>query len=457
MKKAPLAGIRVIEHGQLLAVPFAARQLADLGAEVIKIEAAIRLDSHRQTTYPDNDPGDRFWDRGGTYYSENRGKLGITLDLRNPVAVEVAKDLVRISDVVVENFTTRVMQQFGLDYAELIKIKPDIIVMSSTGYGHTGPWKDFKAVGPTTESASGVAVTTGYEDDDPQMADIPYTDYVAADQNVMGVLLALYKRKRTGKGSEVDISQVEAQASLAGELYMDAALNGTSHVPHGNHHAVMSPHEFFPCAGEDRWCAIAVSNDEEWQGLQAAMGNPAWAADAKFAHLDGRKANEAELDGKLAEWTRGFDAHALMERLQSHGVPAGVAQSGRDLVFNEHLAARGFFGWLSHPDGTDIPDKPYAGSGWRFSESDRGLRRNAPALGEHNEHVLRNILGYSAEKYAEIVASGALGGAPEEFNRPNPVGLDVLLKQGRIVEHDTGYQERLQQFRETHPSANGSK
>ncbi|MFA7248176.1 MAG: CoA transferase [Dehalococcoidia bacterium] len=457
MKKAPLAGIRVIEHGQLLAVPFAARMLADLGAEVIKIEAAIRLDSHRQTTYPDNDPGAHFWDRGGTYHNENRGKLGITLDLRNPIAIEVCKDLVRISDVVVENFTTRVMQQFGLDYAELVKIKPDIIMMSSTGYGHTGPWKDFKAVGPTTESASGVAVTTGYDGLDPVMADIPYTDYVAADQNVLGVLLALYRRTRTGRGSDVDISQVEAQASLAGELYMDAALNGTSHAPHGNRHPMMAPHDFFPCAGEDRWCAIAVSSDEEWRRLQEAMGNPAWAADARFAALAGRQANLAELDAKLAEWTRAFEAFELMTLLQANGVAAGVAQTGRDLVFNEHLAARGFFDWVTPPASTEIPEKPYSGTGWHFSESEHGLRRGAPLLGEHNEYVLRNILGYSAEKYATIVASGALGGAPEEFNRPHPVALEVLQRQGRVVEIDPDYLEHLRRFKETHPPNGSSK
>ena len=448
MKPAPLQGIRVIEHGQLLAVPFAARMLADLGAEVIKIEAAIRLDSHRQTTYPDNDPGERFWDRGGTYYSENRGKLGITLDLRSPVAIEVCRDLVRISDVVMENFTTRVMQSFGLDYEELRKIKPDIIMLSSTGYGHTGPWANFKAVGPTTEAASGLAATTGYEGGDPLMPDIPYTDYVAADQGVLAILLALYRRKRTGKGGAIDLSQVEAQASLAGELYMDAAANGTRHVPHGNRHAAMAPHDFFPCAGEDRWCAIAVSSDAEWAGLQAAMGHPAWAADTRYATLPGRLAGVDELDRQLAAWTRGHEAMALMALLQSHGVPAGVALSGRDLVYNEHLNARGFFEWTTHPEGTDIDDKPYPGVGWRFGGSNRGLQRGAPTLGEHNEYVLREILGYSAEKFAEVVASGALGGSPEGFDRPRPVSLEVLRRQGRLVEIDPDYREHMRQFRD---------
>jgi benzylsuccinate CoA-transferase BbsF subunit len=446
MKKAPLEGIRVIEHGQLLAVPYPARLLADLGAEVIKVESPIRLDTHRQTIYPDNDPGNHFWDRGGTFYSENRGKYGITLDLRHADAVQAFKDLARVSDVVMENFTTRVMKGFGLDYESLREVNPNIIYFSSTGYGHTGPWANFRAVGPTTEAASGVASTTGYAGGSPVLADIPYTDYIAAEQGAYAILLALYRRKRTGRGGAIDLSQVEAQAALAGELFLDASANGTQTAPKGNRHSSLAPPGFFRCAGSDRWIAIAVSSDGEWQGLQKAMGNPDWAADTRFATVQGRLDNADEIEPKLTGWTQTQEAMPLMKLLQDHGVPAGVAFDGRDIVLNEHYRARGFMAWADHPPGSDIEPKPYPGVPWRFSESDRGARRGGPGLGQHNEYVLCDLLGYSRDKLAEMKASGALGGDPEDFPRPRPVSLEVLQRQSRAREIDPEYRQRLQEL-----------
>lgn len=443
MKGSPLAGIRIVEHGQLLAVPFAARLLADLGAEVIKVESAVRLDTHRQTTYPDNEPGERFWDRGGTFYSENRGKLGMTLDLRHPDAVAVFRDLVRVSDVVMENFTPRVMRSFHLDFESLREVRPDLIMLSSTGYGQTGPWANYRAVGPTTEAASGLAAVTGYLGGLPVLADIPYTDYVAAEQAVLAILLALYRRRRTGRGSFIDLSQVEPQAALAGELFLDAGANGTPAAPRGNRHPVMAPHGFFPCAGEDRWIAIAVSSETEWRGLQSALGHPTWATDPRYETAAGRRAHAAELEQSLAAWTRGHEPLALMHQLQACGVPAGAVLDARDLITNEQLQERGFFEWADHPPGTEIEAKPYPGAPWRFSASARGARRRAPALGEHNEHVLRDVLGYGEERLAAIDASGALGGPPVDFPRPRPAPLALLARQGRIRELDPEYGQRI--------------
>ena len=258
MKRPPLTGIRVLEQGQLLAVPYAARLLADLGAEVVKVESPLRLDTHRQTTYPNNEPGDVFWERGGTFYSENRGKLGIVLDLRQPAAVEVLRDSVRVSDVVLENFTARVMRSFGLDYPELVKLRPDLIMLSSTGYGHSGPWRNYSAVGPTTEAASGLAAVSGYRGGSPVLADIPYTDYVAAEQAVLAILLALYRRRRTGRGGYVDLAQTEAQSTVAGELLLDAEAGSSGAPPRGNRHPAMAPHRVLPLPRQrplDRDCS----------------------------------------------------------------------------------------------------------------------------------------------------------------------------------------------------------
>jgi len=442
-RQRPLRGVRVLEQGQLLAVPYAGRLLADLGAEVIKVESPLRLDTHRQTTYPNNTPGEHFWDRGGTYYSENRGKLGMTLDLRNPAAVQVFRDLTQVSDVVMENFTSRVMRGFGLDYDELVRQRPDLVMLSSTGYGHSGPWANYGAVGPTTEAASGLAAVSGYRDGPPVLPDIPYTDYVAAEQAVLAVLLALYRRSRTGRGGWIDLAQTETQSALAGELIMDAYVNGADESPRGSRHPAMAPHGFFPCAGDDRWIAIAVASDAEWESMRNAMDNPEWSNGDELRTLAGRKANEDVLEQRLAEWTRSQDAHALMAALQAHRVAAGVALDGRDLVCNEHLRARGFFTWLDHPIHAGIGPKPYPGVPWRFRGSGRAETRRAPALGEHNDLVLRQILGYSEVRIAELHADGALDSQLSNFPKPQPVPLSVLLEQGRVREVDPDYELRI--------------
>jgi benzylsuccinate CoA-transferase BbsF subunit len=444
VKSAPLSGVRVIEHGQLLAVPYAARMLADLGAEVIKVESPVRLDSHRQTTYPDNEPGERYWDRGGTFYSENRGKLCMTLDLRHADSVEAFRDLVRVSDVVMENFTSHVMANFGLDYEALVKVKPDLIMLSSTGYGHTGPWANFRAVGPMTEGASGLAAVTGYDGMPPVMAEVPYTDYIAAEQSVFAITMALFRRKRTGMGCNLDLSQVEAQASILGELFLDAAAHGSQQGTRGNRHPSMAPHGFFPCAGVDRWIAIAVATDAEWQALRKLIGDPSWATDPRFDTLAGRLAGSQTIEENLSRWTGDQDAKHLMHRLQAAGISAGAAQDARDLVFDEQMWARGFFEWSEHPPGTGIEAKPYPGAPWRFSRSPRGVTRRGAGLGEHNRYVLCELLGYSAAKVDAMEQSGALGGAPDSFARPKPLSYEEQLEQKRVIEIDADYREKLE-------------
>ena len=439
--RAPLlSGVRVLEQGQLLAVPYAARLLADLGAEVIKVESPLRLDTHRQTTYPDNVPGRQFWDRGGTFYSENRGKFGMTLNLRTPEGVQIFLDLVRISDVVMENFTARVMPAFGLDYQQLVGERPDLIMLSSTGYGHSGPWANYGAVGPTTEAASGLAAVTGYRGGQPVLPDIPYTDYVAAEHAALAVILALFRRRRTGEGGWIDLAQTETQSALAGELIMEAATPAAAAGPRGNRHPTMAPHGFFPCAGDDRWIAIAVASDAEWDRLQTAMGRPHWSTGDRLASFVQRKANEDEIEREIAGWTRSQDAFALMVLLQSLQIAAGVAMDGRDLVSNDHLRSRGFYSWLDHPPSAGIGRKPYPGVPWHLLMSRRGESRRAPALGEHNDYVLSQLLGYGEGKIARLHASGALASDVNGLTQPQPVPLSVLMQQGRIREVDPDYE-----------------
>ena len=227
----PLEGIRIIEMGQLIAIPWATKMLADMGAQVIRLESCHRLESYRSDSVYRNDVEGEFWNRGANFYEQNRNKLGITLDLNQEEGLSILRELVALSDVFAENFTPRVIKKFRLEYDDLRQIRPDIIMISSTGYGYTGPWSDFGAVGPTTEGASGLAYMTGYADGPPALPEIPYTDYTAAEHTVYAVMAALIHRLRTGRGQFIDISQSQTVSATLPEALMDFSVNNRIESP----------------------------------------------------------------------------------------------------------------------------------------------------------------------------------------------------------------------------------
>ena len=268
----PLEGVRILEMGQLIAVPHAVKMLADMGAQVVRMESHARLEGYRASAFYDNDPGAAWWNRGANFHEQNRNKLGLTLDLSRPNALDTLKELVSQSDVFIENFTPRVMRNFGLEYDDLRKLRPDIVFVSSTGYGFTGPWSAFGAIGPTTEAASGLCHSTGYQDCPPELAEMPYTDYTAAEHTVYAIMAALIHRVRTGQGQFVDVSQAQAASATAPETLMDYTINGRITERIGNRHPYMAPHGFYRCEGADDWIAIAVSRDDEWAALCETLG-----------------------------------------------------------------------------------------------------------------------------------------------------------------------------------------
>ena len=264
---APLEGVRIIEMGQLIAIPWATKMLADMGAQVIRLESCHRLESYRSDSVYRNDVEGEFWNRGANFYEQNRNKLGITLDLSQEEGLAILNELVAVSDVFVENFTPRVIKNFQLEYDYLRHIRPDIVMVSSTGYGFTGPWSDFGAVGPTTEGASGLAYMTGYADGPPALPEIPYTDYTAAEHTVYAVMAALIHRLRTGRGQFIDISQTQTVSATVPEALMDFSVNGRIEPRMGNAHPAMAPHGCYPCLGDDRWITISVADDAQWMAL----------------------------------------------------------------------------------------------------------------------------------------------------------------------------------------------
>ncbi|MCH2672258.1 MAG: CoA transferase [Dehalococcoidia bacterium] len=442
--QGPLAGVRIIEMGQLIAIPFSMKMLADMGAQVIRLESTGRLESYRSDSVYKNDISGEFWNKGANFYEQNRNKLGVTLDLSRPEGLGILKELIRVSDVFSENFTPRVIKNFGLEYEDIRKIKPDIIMVSSTGYGFYGPWANYGATGPATEGAAGLAYQTGYTDRDaPVMSEIPYTDYTSGEHTVFAVMAALMHRLSTGQGQFVDISQTQATSATIPEILMDYSANGRTGNRMGNQDTVMSPHGCYPCQGDDRWITIAVSNNQEWQTLCNVLRQGDWASNSRFEDDLSRWQNRDELDGLIGTVTHSWDAHELMTALQSAGVAAGVVMDSQDLLFDPHLVERNFYEVVSHHDSTGIPPLPYAGRPWKLSRTPAVKGMPAPLMGQHNSLILENMLGKTSEEVKALEESGIIGYGP---TTPRPVQrppMDEQIRQGRMQRFESDFEEQV--------------
>lgn len=416
----PLAGIRVADFGWMGVGSLATRLLADFGAEVIKIESRRRLDMPRRLPiYKGEAPrsfGDEDLDpdpeRGGLHNNYSRNKLGVTIDMSTERGRELAERLIASSDVVSENFAPGVMERWGLDFVRLTELRSDVIFLRMSGFGHDGPDHRYRSYGPIVQAVSGLSFISGLPGEPPSGWGFSYMDNQAAYQSSAAVLLALLHRQRTGEGCEVDVSAVEAGVGMLGPLLLEVAVNGRrtrdDRFPTGNRieHPAAAPHGVYPCAGEDRWVAIAVFDEGEWDALRAAIGDPAWAADPRFATLASRRDDQDALDALLAAWTRQHDRHAMMELLQRHGVRAAAVQDARDLQEHDpQLAHRGVFFELDHPV---IGPATFEGIPFELGSGAPDHWRSAPLLGEDNEYVFREIVGLSEREYATVTQEGVI-------------------------------------------------
>ena len=396
-------GIRVADFSWVGVGPNSTQVLAWHGAEVIRVESSLKLDTFRGGG--PRPAGDGSPDGSAYWANHNRDKLGVQINLRTPEGVEAAKRLIAASDVVTESFTPGFMQRIGLDYESVRAIRPDVIMMSMSMEGQYGPHAQFRGFGLILQAAAGITGLTSWPDRPPTGTGVAYTDWVAMHFAASGLLAALDHRERTGEGQYIDLSQLEATTyALDGALV--AALNGgAATVANGNRHPEAAPHGVFACEGDDRWCAVAVMDDAQWLRLCEAVGREDWAADAGLREAAGRKAREDELEAGLGAWCGKRSAEEAQERLQAAGVPAHLVATMADVQHDRQLDARGHFWETDHPV---IGPLTYDGPAYLLSETRAGPRNPAPLLGQHTEQVFREVLGYSEEELAELVVSGAL-------------------------------------------------
>jgi len=403
MTKQALEGVKVLDFGWIIVGGLTGKHLADHGAKVIRIESARRPDASRAdrqvsvstATNPDDKP---------FYTFLNTSKLDMTIDLKHPRAREVINRLILWADVINENFTPGTMSKLGLGYEEISRIKPDIIMVGSSVYGQTGPLAREWGMDGTGMTLSGHVHLTGWPDREPVMTtSAPYGDTVLPLFAASAIVAALDYRRRTGKGQYIDVSMLEICTFKVGQALLDWQANAHLQTRMGNRAPNAAPHGVFPCVGDDRWCAIAVFHDEEWEAFCRVLGDPPWTKEPRFATLDARKQNEDELEKLVASWTEKYSAEEVMQRMQASGVAAGGVQNARDLMENDpQLEAREFLVPLEHPvlGVFGHPTPPF-----KLLKT-KAQVRTSPCFGEHNEYICTQILGISDDEFVELLQEG---------------------------------------------------
>jgi crotonobetainyl-CoA:carnitine CoA-transferase CaiB-like acyl-CoA transferase len=414
----PLSDVRVLEFSTAWAGPFAGRCLGYLGADVIKVEAPSHPDSWRGSRvggapryYPDLDPGDDPQNRTLLFNSQNIDKSSVALDLKVPGSAEVMRELAATADVVLANFTPGVLDRLGAGFATLSQVNPRIIVVEMPAYGPGGPMSRHQGMGKTMEPATGMTSLMGYPDGTPVLTGPALMDPTGGLNAVAAVVTALELRERTGVGCRVEVPQVEAAAHWIGEYVLEQLDTGVSRPPDGNHAEGYAPHDAFRCRGGDEWIAIAVGDDAEWRALCAQMGRPELAERWPDA---ARRAADQDAIGKLvADWTADQDKVELAARLQAAGVPAAPVLGGAEIAVDPAMRTAGLIAELDHPK---VGPRAYSALGFRFGRTPGGHRRPAPLFGQHNDTVLRDLLGYDEARIAGLRAAGVIADRPTADN-----------------------------------------
>ena len=416
-ERMPLKNYRVLDLSRIWAGPYCTKLLADMGAEIIKMESLSVYDSHRGpvnpakgiAAYPDGEPGDEPWNRNGWFNCLHMSKYGVTLELTKDEGRRVFELLVSVSDVVIENFRQGSLERLGYTYEELRKHRPDLIYVSMPAFGNTGPWKGYLGYGIGQEQLSGMAHMTGYRGEGPMKSGINHGDPITGSHAAGVLMAALRHRRRTGKGMYIDVSQQESSVALMGPEVLAYQMTGQEPERRGNRSGWYAPANSYRCAGEDRWVTITATNQDQWRSLAQAMDADGLADDPRFATKEARRENHDELDRIISEWTIGLEAYDLTRKLQRLGVPAGPVLRGPDLLQDAHYKDRGTFVTVDHPQ---VGPKQYPGIPWKMSATPGVVRWPSPTLGQHNREVYGELLGLNGLEIDQLDQTGVIGTKP---------------------------------------------
>ena len=425
MARLPLEGIRILDMTVVWAGTYCATLLADLGAEVIRLESVKRLPPITRgympyppkevieglpafvAAMPGREPGRRPWNRYPLFNAHGRNKLGMTVDLTQPSGMDIFRRLVAVSDAFVENNVTETMDKLDISYEMMREVNQRIIMLRMPAYGNSGAYRNYRSLGVHMEGVVGHTIVRGYEDmDQSANTNVFAADAAGGAQGAFAMLAALHFRKRTGKGQLIELAQTENMMAYTGRFFMDYAMNGRDSSTLGNRHT-SAVQGCYPCAGDDRWVNITLFDDADWASFCDAINNPSWTRDEQFKTHEARYENQRALDAHVSEWTRRHGHYEVMHILQAAGVAAGPVIDQRDAFDDPHLQERGIYEEVYHEDvdGSHL----YVGAPYKMSDMPIGIRRGPVRLGEDNEYVYKRVLGVSDEEYAEFERMGHIG------------------------------------------------
>lgn len=404
MASSVFSNIKILDFSSWVVGPLITKTMADYGATVVLVETMKRPSNQRATLpFKDGKPG---MERSGAFAYINPNKLSCSIDLNHPQGKEVAKRLVSWADAVVENFTPGVMERLGLGYPELVKIKPDIVMLRLSAQGLSGPFSRNKALGLQLNGLAGFTHFIGFPEREPLSFMFAYPDYIVAFLGTAALSSALDYRNKTGKGQMLDISQYEGSLQFLAPHLLECAVNGQESERMGNSHPYAAPHGYYACRGDDSWCSIAVFNDAEWLNFCEALGNPAWTKRADFATALGRKQHEAELNRFVSEWTAGRTVEEVVAVMQKAGIASGVAGKASEIYGDPQLNQRGFMWKMEHKE---MGEFTHMGQPSVLSRTPALPKSPAPCLGEHTALVCTEILKMEEDEFANLLVAGAFG------------------------------------------------